>query len=46
VLRADKITYTGRVRDTVVFSIIAAEWPGVEARLLRRLAELRSSNPG
>ena len=27
----------GRLRDTVVFSIIAAEWPAVEARLVERL---------
>lgn len=43
VLRCDKITSTGRVRDTVVFSIIASEWPEVEARLVRRLAELRTA---
>lgn len=27
VLRADRITWTGHVRDTVVFSILADEWP-------------------
>jgi RimJ/RimL family protein N-acetyltransferase len=27
VLRADRITWTGHVRDTVLFSILAAEWP-------------------
>jgi RimJ/RimL family protein N-acetyltransferase len=26
VLRADRITWTGHVRDTVLFSILAAEW--------------------
>jgi len=38
VLRADRITWTGRVRDTVVFSILADEWPAVRARLDARLA--------
>ena len=28
VLRADRITWTGHVRDTVLFSILAAEWNG------------------
>ncbi len=27
VLRADRITWTGHVRDTVLFSIVAADWP-------------------
>jgi RimJ/RimL family protein N-acetyltransferase len=27
VLRADRITWTGHVRDTVLFSILASEWP-------------------
>ena len=26
VLRADRITWTGHVRDTVLFSLLAAEW--------------------
>jgi RimJ/RimL family protein N-acetyltransferase len=26
-LRADRVTWTGHVRDTVLFSILAAEWP-------------------
>ena len=38
VLRADWITWTGRVRDTVVFSILAEEWPVVRDRLDARLA--------
>jgi len=38
ILRAHMITQGGRVRDTVVFSIVAAEWPGVRERLLQRLA--------
>ena len=28
VLRADRITWTGHVRDTVLFSILAEEWKG------------------
>lgn len=37
VLRASKVTWTGHVRDTVVFSVIAAEWPEVRRRLETRL---------
>jgi RimJ/RimL family protein N-acetyltransferase len=43
VLRADRITQTGRVRDSVVFSILAPEWPAVRAGLERRLATLSGS---
>jgi RimJ/RimL family protein N-acetyltransferase len=32
-LRQHLITYTGRVRDTVYFSILDKEWPAVKARL-------------
>ena len=38
VLRRHKVTWTGRVRDTVMFSIIAEEWPPVRAGLDARLA--------
>lgn len=38
VLRGDRVTWTGRVRDTVVFSILADEWPAVRDRLEARLA--------
>ena len=38
ILRRDRITWTGRVRDTVVFSILADEWPAVRERLDARLA--------
>ncbi len=38
ILRRDRITWTGRVRDTVVFSILAEEWPAVRDRLDERLA--------
>ena len=32
-LRRHLITWTGRVRDTVYFSVLDAEWPEVKARL-------------
>jgi len=32
-LRRQLITWTGRVRDTVYFSILDKEWPEVTARL-------------
>jgi hypothetical protein len=32
------IAQEGRVRDTVVFSIVRAEWPAVRDGLLARLA--------
>ncbi len=38
VLRSHVITWTGRVRDTVYFSILAGEWPAVKKRLQDRLA--------
>lgn len=38
ILRQDRVTWTGRVRDTVHFSILADEWPGVRATLDARLA--------
>ena len=37
VLRQHTVTETGRVRDTVYFSVLAGEWPGVRAGLERRL---------
>jgi RimJ/RimL family protein N-acetyltransferase len=38
VLRKHKITWTGHERDTVVFSVIADEWPQARAGLEDRLA--------
>jgi RimJ/RimL family protein N-acetyltransferase len=38
ILRQDRVTWTGRVRDTVVFSILKDEWPAVRERLDARLA--------
>lgn len=37
IFRQHMITAKGRVRDTVYFSIIQAEWPAVKQRLLVRL---------
>jgi N-acetyltransferase len=39
ILRQDRITWTGRTRDTVIFSILSEEWPEVRAKLLARLAD-------
>jgi len=38
ILRQDRITWTGRIRDTVVFSVLAEEWPAVRERLDARIA--------
>lgn len=40
ILRRDTRTWTGHIRDTVVFSILDSEWPTVKLRLERRLAKL------
>lgn len=37
VLRGHRIMADGHVRDTIVYSIIASEWPGVRANLRERL---------
>ena len=37
VLRQDLVTWTGRVRDTIIFSILAAEWPEVREGLAARI---------
>ena len=37
VLRGHAITESGRIRDTIYFSVLAPEWPGVKAALERRL---------
>jgi len=38
-LRRHLITWTGRVRDTVYFSILDHEWPEVKAKLEERLSQ-------
>lgn len=37
VLRRDRLTWTGYIRDTVYFSILDHEWPAVRVRLEARL---------
>ena len=39
VLRSHKRHADGSVRDTVVFSILASEWPAVQCNLLARMAD-------
>lgn len=41
VLRSHSLAQDGTLRDTVVFSIIAVEWPAVRSELRRRLAAHR-----
>lgn len=42
-LRRHVITWTGRVRDSVYFSILDSEWPEVKARLEKMLARKPAS---
>jgi N-acetyltransferase len=42
-LRRHLITWTGRVRDTVYFSILYSEWPHVKAQLEARLTSRAAS---
>jgi N-acetyltransferase len=44
-LRRHVLTWTGRVRDSVYFSILDAEWSEVKARLQRKLPPATSSTP-
>lgn len=37
ILRRERVTWTGRMFDRVVFSILSDEWPAVKARLEERL---------
>ena len=41
ILRQDRVTWTGRLRDTVVFSILADEWPAVREQAGRAAGGLR-----
>jgi RimJ/RimL family protein N-acetyltransferase len=45
VLRSHCVTWTGRVRDSVIFSILDAEWPAVCEGLERRLATMEAGSP-
>jgi N-acetyltransferase len=38
-LRQHVVTYTGRLRDSIYFSILDKEWPEVKARLEEKLAQ-------
>ena len=38
ILRQDRVTWTGRLRSTVVFSVLADEWPAVRDGLDARLS--------
>lgn len=40
VLRRDRLTWTGYIRDTVIFSILDREWPELKARLQARVEDL------
>jgi RimJ/RimL family protein N-acetyltransferase len=44
ILRRDMRTWTGHMRDTVVFSILESEWPAVKPRLEQRLAKLAAQS--
>jgi N-acetyltransferase len=43
VLRGDRLTWTGYIRDTVYFSILDREWPEVKLRLEQRLDDFNRS---
>ncbi len=46
ILRSHQILKDGSVRDTVVYSIIASEWPAVRNNLQAKLAKFRNAaNP-
>jgi len=38
VLRRDRVTWTGHIRDSVLFSITDLEWPSVQQNLMTRLS--------
>lgn len=38
ILRRDRLTWTGYIRDTAYFSILDDEWPAVKLRLQQRIA--------
>jgi len=41
ILRSHMVTWSGRLRDTVYFSVIAPEWPEVKANLEAKMASKR-----
>ena len=46
VLRRHMRTWNGHQRDSVIYSIISEEWPGVRARLLQRLEQFQKAAVG
>ena len=46
ILRRDTRTWTGHIRDTVVFSILDSEWPAIKLLLEQRLARLTGQPVG
>lgn len=38
ILRQHTVLWTGRIRDTIYYSVLAPEWPAVKQRLIERLA--------
>jgi hypothetical protein len=42
-LRRDRLTWTGYIRDTVVFSILDREWPGLKVGLQQRVESLMAA---
>jgi N-acetyltransferase len=46
VLRGHAIRGDGSVRDSVVYSIVRAEWPGVRAALEKRLSAFSDERKG
>jgi RimJ/RimL family protein N-acetyltransferase len=45
VIRHQKLRRDGTVRDTVMYSILRAEWPAVKAALTAKLARHGGENP-
>jgi RimJ/RimL family protein N-acetyltransferase len=45
ILRGHLIMPDGHVRDTVVYSVVASEWPGVRANLRQRMKRYGSESP-
>ena len=47
ILRSHQILKNGSIRDTVVYSIIASEWPAVRSNLQAKLATFKTAvSPG
>lgn len=44
-LRRDRITWTGHIRDSVLFSITDLDWPAVQDNLETRLASFITKHP-